>query len=107
MEHLPKVIQKIDSAPKTPFLIPKQDAELVKDAFEIFATGTFPIEDVRKASWKSGLKLQRTQFGKMLRNPIYIGKIYILQSENEERQLVDGVHQAIVSAETFWKVQRF
>lgn len=65
------------------------------------------LEKLRgKASWKSGLKLQRTQFGQMLRNPIYIGKIYLLPSENEEPQLVDGIHQGIVSTETFWKVQQ-
>ena len=60
------------NAPKTPLLIPDEKAPLVKEAFEVFATGAFPIEDVRKASWKNGLKLQRSQFGQMLRNPVYV-----------------------------------
>ena len=71
-----------------------------------FATGAFPIEDVRKASWKNGLKLQRSQFGQMLRNPVYMGKIYVPETENEEAHLVDGVHQGIISPDLFWKVQK-
>lgn len=102
----PRGYSKDRSAPKTPLLVPNREAELVKDAFEIFATGIFPIEDVRRAAWKNGLKLQRTQFGQMLRNPIYIGKIDLLPSKNEESLLVDGVHQAIVSTEIFEKVQQ-
>jgi len=31
-------------------LIPDEQALFVKEAFEVFATGAFPIEDVRKAS---------------------------------------------------------
>lgn len=53
-----------------------------------------------------GLKLQRSQFGQMLRNPVYMGKIYIPETENEEAHLVDGVHQAIVPTDLFWKVQK-
>jgi len=78
----------------------------VKEAFEVFATGAFPIEDVRKASWKNGLKLQRSQFGQMLRNPVYMGKIYVPESENEPARLVNGVHEAIVPEDLFLKVQK-
>ena len=45
------------SAPKTPLLVPNEKAVLVREAFEVFATGAFPIEDVRQASWKNGLRL--------------------------------------------------
>ena len=77
-----------------------------KVQFEVFATGAFPIEDVRKASWKNGLRLQRSQFGQMFRNPVYAGKLYVPETTNEEGHLVKGVHEAIVSEELFLKVQR-
>ncbi len=102
----PKGYSKDRTSQKTPLLIPGELAPLVKDAFEVFATGAFPIEDVRKASWKNGLKLQRSQFGQMLRNPVYMGKIYVPESENEPARLVNGVHEAIVPEDLFLKVQK-
>ena len=86
--------------------MPNEEASLVREAFEVFATGAFPIEDVRKASWKNGLKLQRSQFSNMFRNPIYAGKIYVPETTTEEGYLVQGVHEAIVSEELFFKVQK-
>lgn len=50
--------------------------------------------------------MQRSQFGQMLRNPVYMGKIYVPETENEEAHLVDGVHQGIISPDLFWKVQK-
>jgi len=35
-----------------------------------------------------------------------MGKIYVPETENEEAHLVDGVHQAIVPSDLFWKVQK-
>lgn len=102
----PKGYSKDRGGQKTPLLIPNEQAPLVKEAFEVFSTGAFPIEDVRKASWKNGLKLQRSQFGQMLRNPIYMGKISVPATENEEGHLVDGVHEAIISSDLFWKAQK-
>ena len=52
------------------------------------------------------MKLQRSQFGQMLRNPVYMGKIYVPETENEEARLVNGVHEAIVSEDLFLKVQK-
>jgi len=37
------------SAHKTPLLIPNEHASVVQEAFEVFSTGAFPIEDIRKA----------------------------------------------------------
>ena len=102
----PKGYTKDRSSQKTPLLISGELAPLVKDAFEVFATGAFPIEDVRKASWKNGLKLQRSQFGQMLRNPVYMGKIYVPETEHEQARLVNGVHEAIVPEDLFLKVQK-
>lgn len=102
----PKGYSKDRSVPKTPLLIPDEMAPLILEAFESFATGAFPIEDVRKTSWKNGLKLQRSQFGQMLRNPIYAGKIYVPETAEEEGYFVDGVHQAIIPLDLFYKVQK-
>lgn len=53
--YAPVGYSKDRSALKTPLLVPDDKAPLVREAFEVFATGAFPIEDVRKTSWKNGL----------------------------------------------------
>lgn len=101
----PKGYKKDRISTKTPLLIPNEEAELVKEAFELFATDAFPIEDIRSASWKNGLRLKRTQFGQLLRNPIYVGKILVPETKDEPKHFVAGKHQPLVSEETFFRVQ--
>lgn len=50
--------------------------------------------------------MSRTQFWRFLRNPAYIGKIQIKAYLEEEEQLVDGIHEGIISNDLFEKVQR-
>lgn len=102
----PKGYSKDRNTSRTPLLVPNEYAELIREAFEVFETGVFAIEDVRKASWKNGLRLGRSQFGEMLRNPVYAGKIFVPDSKDEDAHFVDGVHEAIVSEKTFMSVQR-
>ncbi len=52
------------------------------------------------------MKLGDTQFGQILRNPIYMGKIVVPEYKDEEACLVNGLHQALVSESLFLKVQR-
>jgi len=42
----------------------------------------------------------------MLRNPVYMGKIYVPETEHEQTRLVNGVHEAIVPEELLLKVQK-
>lgn len=101
----PKVYKKDRGSTKTPLLIPSEEADLVKEAFELFATDAFPIEDIRSASWKNGLHLKRTQFGLLLRNPIYVGKILVPETKDEPAHFVKGKHEPLVSEEVFFRVQ--
>ena len=78
-------------------LIPDEKAPLVREAFEVFATGAFPIEDVRKASWKNGLRnCSAANLVRCLEIRSMQGKIYVPETANEEGCLVKGVHEAIV-----------
>jgi site-specific DNA recombinase len=101
------VLQKGIGSTKTPLLIPSEEADLVKEAFELFATGAFPIEDIRSASWKNGLHLKRTQFGLLLRNPIYVGKILVPETRDEPAHFVKGKHEPLVSEEFFFVFNPF
>lgn len=84
---------------------PNDSASLVQQAFELYGTGLYPIEGVRKLLQEKGLNIQKTAFNRMLRNPIYKGNIVLPELGNEEKQEVIGIHEAIVSKELFDKVQ--
>lgn len=101
----PKGYSKDKSHAKTPLLVPNEEAPLVSEAFEIFGTGLYSTEDIRKLYWKKGLKLEKSQFSLLLRNPVYAGKIYVPELGDEDGYLSNGLHQAIVAEKTFWNVQ--
>ena len=95
---------KKDERNKT-ILVKNEKAKLVVMAYELYASGNYHLEEVRRIMNKKGLNIGRSQFWNFLRNPIYIGKIVIKAYGNEEEEIVDGIHEAIVSKELFHKVQ--
>jgi len=89
---------------KKPTLKPNAKSPIVKKAFEEMAKGIYSAEEIRKRLNNEGLKLAKQSFLNMLRNPVYIGKIFIPPWRKEESQLVDGVHPPIISDRQFQQV---
>lgn len=84
---------------------PKQ-AAYVKAAFENLASNLYPsMEAVRKELLADGFKCSKNQFTMMLRNPVYIGKIFVQEWNEEPEQIVDAIHKPIIDEYTFYKVQ--
>lgn len=81
-------------------------AKLVKEAFLRVAQNNCPIFEVYIDSVKSGLVIQSSQkltkswFYKLLREPLYYGKIY------KFGEIHDGKFEPIISKELFEQVQR-
>lgn len=89
-----------------PTLKINDDAEYIRDAFKLYAEGTFDIESLRKQLNKKYSKsLERNGFWKLLRNPVYIGKVFIKSMYDEPEQIVNGKHDAIITEELFNDVQ--
>jgi site-specific DNA recombinase len=88
-----------------PIVISSPMAGLVLQAFELYATGQYPIEIVRKVMNAKGLKITRNPFWTMLRNPFYIGRIVVPAYKDEEGILVKGNHEAIIPVALFNDVQ--
>ena len=80
-------------------------APIIKKAFEQIATGNYLIEVLRKKLYKEGLKISRSNFYTLLRNPIYCGKIRIKAFKDEPEEVVQGIHEPIVSEDLFYEVQ--
>ncbi len=88
-----------------PVIVHSDLAPLIKKAFEMFATGMYQIEILRKELYKVGLNVSRNQFWLLLRNPLYCGKIKIKAFGNEPEEIVQGIHEPIVSEALFYEVQ--
>lgn len=88
-----------------PLLIHSELAPLIKKAFELYATGTYQKEILRKELYKQGLKVSKNQFCLILTNPLYCGKIRVKAFGDEPEEIVQGIHEPIISEELFYDVQ--
>ncbi|QNL50330.1 recombinase family protein [Olivibacter sp. SDN3] len=88
------------------YIMPKQpEAEIMKWVFEELAKGVYAAEQIRKMANEKGLKCERNNFWKIIRNPVYCGIIIVPPHKNEEMEFVKGQHQPIISEVLFYKVQ--
>lgn len=88
-----------------PIIVPNQHGEAIKTAFQRIADGKSQPE-ARKELNAAGVPVHRSQFSKMLRNPVYMGKIEVPATDNEPFLVVEGLHQGIVPERLFVQVQR-
>jgi hypothetical protein len=88
------------------YIGPKQpDAGLMQWVFQELSTGQHNAEQVRKMANAKGLKCERNNFWKIIRNPVYCGAIIVPPYENEEIQFVKGLHEPLISESLFYEVQ--
>ncbi|MBS0646659.1 MAG: recombinase family protein [Verrucomicrobia bacterium] len=92
-------------AQNRPIIVHSEMAGVIRKAFEQIATGNYLIEILRKKLYKEGLKVSRSNFYTLLRNPIYCGKIRVKAFKDEPEEIVQGIHEPIVSEELFYDVQ--
>jgi len=102
----PKGYQNLSHPDGRKYIAPKQpEAGLMQWVFNELATGTYNGEQVRKMAYDKGLKCERNNFWKIVRNPIYCGTIVVPPYEDEEIQFVKGQHEPIISETLFYEVQ--
>jgi site-specific DNA recombinase len=87
-------------------LVPNEKSLLVKEVFKRLYTGLYTAEEIRKQLYNEGLKLQKQAFLNLIRNITYTGKILIKSYKNEDEQLVEGLHPAIVDEDVYYHVQK-
>lgn len=86
-------------------VIDESKAKLVRYAFEQVAKGTKTPTLVWKEVQAKGLKVSESSFFEMLRNHFYCGEVYVPEYLDEPAQFVKGVHEPLISKETFMQVQ--
>lgn len=87
-----------------PIIIPGPKAKFIRRAFKLIAEGKCQSDVIRELS-VDGIKISRNGMSKLLRNPVYIGKILIPQLMEEQEREIDGIHDPIISENLFFKVQ--
>ncbi len=90
-----------------PIIVPEGglQQQLITEAFKLFATSMYRIEDLRKELKGRGLRISRGPFWTLLRNRGYIGKVFVPAYKDEPAQWVQGVHEPIIEEHTFYQVQ--
>ena len=80
-------------------------APLIKELFELFATGVYSQNELRTMSKFKSLNLSKSNLSRILKNPLYAGKIKVPAYNEELEEIIEGLHKAIIDSETFTKVQ--
>ena len=88
-----------------PIIVPKENAHIVGWIFKELAKNNRSLNDIRLEANKKGLKVSRSTISRMVRNPVYMGKIRVSAYKDEAEYVVEGVHEGIVAEHLFEKVQ--
>ena len=86
-------------------ITPSADAPLVKWIFEELATGIHNSVQVLQMARQKGFDCSKNNFWKLIRNPVYCGKIAVPLYKDDEATLVKGLHEPIIPEELFYQVQ--
>ncbi len=86
-----------------PLLIPDENAKYIKYIFREIANGKSQAY-LRAELKKRGILISKTGMSDLLRNPLYMGKVYVPPEEGQLGYLVDGVHKSLISDKLFYKV---
>ncbi len=88
-----------------PLMRPSEHAPVIQEAFERIASGMYLPAEVLLYVRQRGVKCCKSQLYNLLRNPVYAGLIRVPAYRDEPERLVPALHRALVSEETFRKVQ--
>ena len=93
-----------DENNKPIMIINTETTPLVQYAFEAYANGTSQAE-IRRELARKGLKIPKSSMSGLFRREAYIGKIVVPALNDEPMMIVEGVHDAIIDEDLFFKVQ--
>lgn len=88
-----------------PIVAPDKNARFIRQAFEYMSTGNFTQEEIRQRLRSKGFVCSRNGFNKILRNPVYAGRLFVPAYKDESDCYIKGSHEAIVDEGLFLKVQ--
>lgn len=82
------------------------EATLLRKVFKQAAESGFHISYIYKQALTWGLKCSRSNFHRLMRNPVYYGMICVPEFEKKKAYITRGRHEGIISEELFHQAQR-
>ena len=101
----PKGYSSVLDSSKKPILTPNDDAKFIQEGFEMMSTGIYNQREVFKKIQSKGFNSCKSAFARILRNPVYYGVIFLKAYKLEKEQIVEGIHEQLITKELFNKVQ--
>ncbi len=95
----------ITTAQKREIRPAEPQASLIRKAFELVAESKRTVQAVYDQIHSYGLRCSISNFRRLLRNPVYCGKIALPAYEYEPARLVPGLHQPLVDEVLFNQVR--
>jgi len=89
-----------------PTLVPNKKADLLRGLFKDYAKGCYTKDEVRLKYNRLGLQIGKSHIDRILKNPVYIGKIRLEAWQEEPEEILNGTHEAIVDDSIFNQVQK-
>ena len=80
-------------------------APLISELFKDFSLGIYSQNELRKLPKFKPLELTKSGISRILNQPLYSGKIIVPAYKDEPEQMVDAIHEPLISEEIFEKVQ--
>jgi len=87
---------------RKPILCPSSKSVFIKEAFELIEKGYYTQKEVRDILSRKGFKVAKQTLNRILRNPTYAGLI----KTSWYPELIEGLHEPLISRETFFNVQK-
>lgn len=101
----PKGYSSVIDSSKKPILTPNEDAKFIQEGFELMSTGIYNQREVFKKIQSKGFNSCKSAFARILRNPVYYGGVFLKAYKLEKEQIVQGIHEQLITKELFTKVQ--
>jgi site-specific DNA recombinase len=88
-----------------PIIVASDKAPFIRFAFMRILKGDQQAE-IRVKLREKGCDIPRTALSKILKNPVYIGKIKVGKTDEEPERVVEGLHDGLVTEQDFNAVQK-
>ena len=98
-------INRVSEAGMKYIAFDEPEASIIKWAFIEIAKGIFNTDQIFFKAKEKGLRCSRSNFWRLIRNPVYCGKIVVPRYKDEETKYVIGQHKALITEVLFNEVQ--
>ena len=88
-----------------PIIVPGKDADHIRYIFKS-VLNNIPQAEIRETLKSRGFQISRSNLSTLIRNPVYAGLIVVPTEGRETEQIINGIHEGLISENDFYRVQK-